>query len=1119
VPGSPYPQPEIGKIIDRAVAEGDADRALRWAQELKQAPYVTWGGGYLRLFQKNQARSHIVGSFSDQESQMRILHISDLHAAAKDKADRSLLVEAMLTDAERIAATGAFDIAVVTGDLANFGKSDEFDLARELILAPLSERLGVPPDRTFVVPGNHDVDRDAILRMVELGLESGLRSREDVARLADRSDELEQALIRLDSWRSFVDSEDFVAVGGSDHRLVRTEFLEVDGKTYGIVMLNSAWRCYSERDKGKLSVGGPVAEEALREIGASDARLVLIHHPLDWLQGFEADEIGVELETQGAVVFSGHEHESKPTAVKSPRGEAIYLRAGCLYTHLKYPNSFYVVDIDPGDRKVDVKIRRWSSETRHFDAATEIADGGETAFGLPAAGGYIDLGHPPFSTVMRMIAEAAAELRVLPEDLAERGSEPNAIEEVLIAPRFLSHPVQEARALATMTDGVEKLEIDAVDELLEANVLIVGGEAQHGVSSSLFWILSRAYRADASKMPAYLSLPESRIGAAKESATLAKAASRFGHRGEDNRDPDLMLAVDDMDPDAGRRFERLIDFISKNPRHRFLLGCSSDHVPGVKAALEAAGVEFSEAHLAPFGKAQLRKLASTVSRGPGESDLDQIYGLIRTQSLPQTPFTMLALIAVMSTGFVEADDLNESSLLEAFVNLLLGSGEFADMEQLGMNFRKRVVLLSVLAREIDERDGQVMSEQEVERFFFAFFDARALRISAGLVLQSLVRRNILVIDEKMVGFRHPALLQLFLGKWMLESDENKAVMLDDPVRNAAAITHAAALKRSDRELLEKVGEFAARAIGAVAERLPRAKVDRVLETFEAVDTWADEHLEKSLEIMPARKSTAETDREFDRFNDLFDVRDEFAERPAFSSAKEMEAATMLLSDVLRSSDLVDDRDLKVCLFELATEGWILLIGLTAEEDVEEGSVREFLETILERMVEDEELRELLSPFVLLMVTVITAFVAVGKLGAKSLAATIEACLENEEFARSTVATCFAVWMESNLDLPEWPQRLEELLGRLKQGTYLRNATISLAVAHYRSGSEKTASKLEEILPRHLAAQNMGSSTSSAQTKAQIAKIREQLKKSRRDWQHGHGTPDPWDPDLLAGPDA
>jgi hypothetical protein len=36
VPGSPYPQSEIRKLVDRSIIEGDPDRALRWAQELKQ---------------------------------------------------------------------------------------------------------------------------------------------------------------------------------------------------------------------------------------------------------------------------------------------------------------------------------------------------------------------------------------------------------------------------------------------------------------------------------------------------------------------------------------------------------------------------------------------------------------------------------------------------------------------------------------------------------------------------------------------------------------------------------------------------------------------------------------------------------------------------------------------------------------------------------------------------------------------------------------------------------------------------------------------------------------------------------------------------------------------------
>jgi hypothetical protein len=36
VPGSPYPQAEIRKIVDRAIQQQELESALRWARELKQ---------------------------------------------------------------------------------------------------------------------------------------------------------------------------------------------------------------------------------------------------------------------------------------------------------------------------------------------------------------------------------------------------------------------------------------------------------------------------------------------------------------------------------------------------------------------------------------------------------------------------------------------------------------------------------------------------------------------------------------------------------------------------------------------------------------------------------------------------------------------------------------------------------------------------------------------------------------------------------------------------------------------------------------------------------------------------------------------------------------------------
>ena len=98
----------------------------------------------------------------DLRLRLRLLHLSDLHARAGRESEpwrrRRVLGPAWETNLDAILEDGPIDLVCFTGDAADWGKREEFAEADEF-LAALLDRLGLPRDGLFVVPGNHDVDR------------------------------------------------------------------------------------------------------------------------------------------------------------------------------------------------------------------------------------------------------------------------------------------------------------------------------------------------------------------------------------------------------------------------------------------------------------------------------------------------------------------------------------------------------------------------------------------------------------------------------------------------------------------------------------------------------------------------------------------------------------------------------------------------------------------------------------------------------------------------------------------------------------------------------------------------------------------------------------------------
>ena len=1034
---------------------------------------------------------------------IRILHISDLHASDSQVDDRRLLVKAMLDDAVRCSAEKAIDLVVFSGDLANEGKAAQFAQARELLLEPLMERLELEKSQVVLVPGNHDVNRAAIRDFIEQSLAHNLTSREEVSNHLDSPDNLRYSTERLGAWeqfhREFYDPQQPAQPGP----LAFAHHLTLEGHSLGVAALSTAWRSSGSWDKGRLLLGNRQVESALSAIGNADLRIVVMHHPLGWLAPFDAEYVRAEFENRGVIVLSGHEHKPDPIAQRSPYGEALYLSAGCLYDHREFPNSYEIIDADIGDRKVTVHFRRWHDRRREFDDDLDTAPRGYEEFDLPSADRRKNLGHPRFSVVMQLIAEAAQELRVVPEELSAT-STITSVDDVLIAPRFLKVPSDEAEAAATLDTGIAGQEVDPLarddeDELPE--VILVAGPPQSGVSSSLLWLLAKAYQLDVSKMPALLKARDSGLGTTKATATLAKASGTFGHKQSDARDPELLLGIDDFEKASERKQDLIIDFMRAHPRHRYIIGCREEWRTGIATRLEDAGIRFRLVFIGPFGIRQVRQLGGTLASTPG--DIDRIDGMIGKQRLPRTPFTTIALIAVVNAHRDSEPDLNESGLLEAYVNLLLGSGESPDTEQLEMNFRKRVHLLGELARALYDLDENAMPTPEAENFLFKYFDKKGLRASGGTMLRNLISRSILLERNERVSFRHPALLHLFMGHWMLETPAHRVEMLKDCRQNAEVIRFAAGIKRNDEEILVQVGAHVREIVDTLGPAITAERIDGILEGIESKGFWDAEQLDAALSWLPARRTVAGIDAQGDRIADAFSRGGDLLTGPRAETARRLNEAVCLLSDVLKNSDLVDDVVLKREMLETAISGWLLLIGVLLIEDANEESFRD----LIVKLVADklDELSDIeADDLTVIIVSVVLFIISVslqGRLGSWTLSTIVEATLDNPEFVGSTTSNCLTTWLYAYIGTAGWPRRLEKLLETLPRNSLLRDATLATATHLYRSSRrEPEVRELEPILIRHMTPP-VERGLLAARRRDQLAKkTARRLQESRRDYQ-------------------
>lgn len=206
------------------------------------------------------------------------LHISDLQFSTSSTYDANVVLQALLGDIEKRIEWYCLrpNFITVTGDIAFAGKPVEYDLARqffdELLLSTTLNK-----SRLFLIPGNHDVDRDWVSQGAR-NIGDALTDRDNVNAVLSSPGDRQLMFARFGGYAAFVNSylRDYSPFDSDRYFYVQR--LDILGRRIAVLGLNSAWLATSEGDESKgLVVGELQVRNALEQSANADLKIALLH--------------------------------------------------------------------------------------------------------------------------------------------------------------------------------------------------------------------------------------------------------------------------------------------------------------------------------------------------------------------------------------------------------------------------------------------------------------------------------------------------------------------------------------------------------------------------------------------------------------------------------------------------------------------------------------------------------------------------------------------------------------------------------------------------------------------------------------------------------------------------
>ncbi|MDE6846594.1 MAG: metallophosphoesterase [Lachnospiraceae bacterium] len=304
----------------------------------------------------------------------RWLHLSDFHTG-KDGYGQNKLFTYIHEHIRQNKENGLTPDAIfITGDIANKGLEKEYNMFFHGFIEPLKDIYEKTP-RIYIIPGNHDIDRNQNKRAAQ-SLYNVLT--ESTSKFFDT--DAEGLNERKEIFGRFENFQNCISDSGKDvcfpvkeifeEKGCFTDILPIGKKKVGIIGINTAWLSSSDDDKEKLTPGKYILEEALNTVKDCEYKIVLGHHPLDWLQWEHRQQITTLLIRNKAMYLNGHLHKNSGEFLLAYNKGSLILQSGAAFQareNEKYYNSLQWGELDFSSNRVKIKPKKWSEGQQCFE--------------------------------------------------------------------------------------------------------------------------------------------------------------------------------------------------------------------------------------------------------------------------------------------------------------------------------------------------------------------------------------------------------------------------------------------------------------------------------------------------------------------------------------------------------------------------------------------------------------------------------------------------------------------------------------------------------------------------------------------------------------------------------